>query len=297
MGPSLNTRKPNQNHNNHNRKMKHNATMKQRLSTLGIGALMTTAVLAALGVGSSAHAALVLHYTFDEGSGTSAASSVNSTAANTLRLVGAGTGWSASGKYGSAMSVTSLAGGAGAATTGSWATAAANSDRSMTLWVQLSGGGQFAPSLIGAIDDNTYRHQGIIRRNSANDSVQGFARSAGGTQLVMTDWTSLADSTTVWTHVAMTMDGTTGEMKYYQDGVLKDTTSPGSWDGWGPASELTFAGIANPGYSFTGLYDDARVYDEVLDLAGVQTSMAEIPEPSGTLLIGLGLLTLARRRR
>lgn len=258
------------------------------------------AVFAALGLGASVQASLVLHYTFDEGSGTSAASSVNSTAGNTLGLVAGDTGWSASGKYGSAMSVTTNAGGAGAATPGSWATAAADSDRSLTMWVQLSGGGSSAPSLIGAIDGGTFRHQGIIRRFASTDQVQGFARSGSG-QTVQTTRdasTFLADSTTIWTHVAMTMDGTTGEMKYYQDGVLKQTTPTGTWSGWGPASELTFSGIANPGFSFHGLYDDARVYDEVLDLAGVQTSMLEIvPEPSSVSLLGLGGLALLRRRR
>lgn len=104
-----------------------------------------------------------------------------------------------------------------------------------------------------------------------------------------------------WMHVAATIDGTAGQIKYYLNGALFDTVashvSSGTTDnyyiGWG-----NWLGAAR-GDSFTGGIDEVRVYNTVLGVDQIAT-LAGVPEPSTMMLMAtglIGLLAYAWRKR
>ena len=273
---------------------------------------LLTGILA-IGISSTIQAGLILHYTFDEGSGTSAASSVNGTAGNTLTLSATGSGWGAGQSgFGGAMQITSGAGSALAADAGTWSPhvygSGANQSITMTMWVNLTAGQSSAPTLMGAADTGNFRHQGVIRANGGASPMEagGFIRTAGSAQTIQTTRNATSGfAAGEWHHLAMTLDVTdavtdTATMRFYIDGVQKSTVIDSAWAGWDLASGLNESGVGagnNGTHSFSGLYDDVRIYDTALTPAEVLESMHAIPEPSSTALLGLGSLALILRRR
>ena len=97
-----------------------------------------------------------------------------------------------------------------------------------------------------------------------------------------------------WHHAAVTYDAATSTKRLYFDGVEIGTGKV--------ISDLNVA-AANFGIGsrtgsepFSGLIDDVRVYDSALSESEIST-LASIPEPSTTALLGLGGLALILRRR
>lgn len=113
-----------------------------------------------------------------------------------------------------------------------------------------------------------------------------------------------------WRFLAVTYDGTltTDNLKYYVGGVSTPVTQLGSTltiDGGATlASDAGLFSLGNTSAAPTantappGFMDDARVYDEVLDLTGLdQVRLENIPEPATMALLGLAGAMLLRRRR
>ena len=106
-----------------------------------------------------------------------------------------------------------------------------------------------------------------------------------------------------WTHIAATLDPSTGQARVYVNGAL-DTTDPlgGSMLDTG-SDPMRIGGDSVAGHDFNGRIDGVRVYARALTASEVQALADEttfLPEPSGgmTFLAGVGaLLMLARGRR
>ncbi len=228
-------------------------------------------------LGASVQADLLLHYDFDEGAGGTAASSVNSTADNTLGLlnVGTDTDWAA-GVSGGALEIKTGSGGAGATVPTSWAMTG-SSNLTLSLWIYRTGTSAANPSLAGALDDQggTWGHQYMIRANaSSNYEGRGFLRDNGNVNTIQT---ASAEPTAeipldTWTHLAITFDTTSATLKFYLNGALIDTAVGTGFTNWNDGSNLDYSGIGNPtgNYSIPGLYDEVRLYDEVLDAAAIE---------------------------
>ena len=253
------------------------------------------------GFSTAACANLVLHYTFDEGSGFSADSSVNASGDNQLGFIGSA-GWdTGQAGFGGALSLTAAGDAAVANNPASWSPTlwgGTSANLTMTMWVNLQPSSSNAPVLMGAQDTITFRHQGIIRADAPALTAGGFVRSVDSTSTIQTPRAATAIGTG-WHHLAMTFDGTAGNMKYYMDGTELADATDAAWNGWGPSTDLSESGVGHIGFSVTGLYDDVRIYDTVLSLSEVNQSMIpiQVPEPSSSSLIGLGGLALILRRR
>lgn len=230
------------------------------------------------GLGASTQASLMLHYTFDEGAGETARSSVYSTTGNSLTLtnLGTDTDW-APGKIGSgAVRIISSAGLARAADPASWGVTSPNV--SLALWVNLDDSSdQAAPNLAGALNNTTHSHQYLIRADSRGLRAGGFVRDADQIHMIQTlrsPSTAIPENT--WTHLAMTFEQESKTLKFYLNGILIQEKTANKWAAWGEAVELDFAGLGHPGnYSLSGLYDDVRIYDSVLKPEDIRILAAE----------------------
>ncbi len=94
-------------------------------------------------------------------------------------------------------------------------------------------------------------------------------------------------------HVALSWDrsGTTTLNKIYVDGVLREQFVE-TWRAPGTTFFIG-GGLASNGANHLGkgIYDEVRIYDVPLS-EGEILSLAQIPEPSGTAALGIGLLVL-----
>jgi len=100
----------------------------------------------------------------------------------------------------------------------------------------------------------------------------------------------------VWAHWAYVKDRVAGTMKIYKNGALA-TQGGGSMALLSAYDAVTIAATTAGTYGYVGAFDDFRIYNNALDLAGVQAAMAEMPEPATIALLGLGTLALIRKRR
>lgn len=219
------------------------------------------------GAGEDITTGLVQHWTANEGSGTTLGNSVGGGADGTLNAF---VGWVA-GHISGAVDFS------GAARVDFAETVLPLGAKTIALWVKSPNGGG------GVLLDNaagtTSNHGTYIARTTGN-KIDFFSAHGGGVDVrfYITSATSIGND--VWTHVAVTWDGTTGSgaAKIYINGAVDNNT------GTAADTETTAASVnLNMGQNaadsgaeqFAGLLDDIRVYSRALTPSQIATLAAQ----------------------
>ena len=227
-----------------------------------------------------AHAGLVLHYTFDETSGTTAADSSGNGNTGTLTNM-TGSEWT-TGKVGGAL---------GFGGTNDYVRVADHSSLNPTNNITFSAWIN-QPSFPHSWNEILMKYEGsfaggyeIYVRGNGRPRV-GMALNGVKTSLDATT----AIQTQKWYHLAGTYDG--AEMKLYIDGVL-DNSRSATGNISVSSQDLMFGGRpADPNNAFI---DEIRIYDHALsagEISALAAGGAGAPEPAETFAF-LGLLTAA----
>jgi len=228
---------------------------------------------------ANAHAELVSYWAFDEGEGTTAYDSANSYN-GTIQ----GASWT-EGKFGNALSFDAL---------GDFVyipDLIPENEGTFTAWVKSS---------VNINNSTPQRYNSLLYSNRdqifLGSSVSGYE---GNIRFIITPTPgqysilhSNKDSWNAneWYHIACTWDGTTQAV--YVNGFL-DKSQPQTYSGgWGATYIGGVSGV--PLYSFDGVIDDVRIYNNALSPGEIREI---IPEPATVLLLGLGGLILRKRRR
>ncbi len=214
-----------------------------------------------------------IHYTFDEGTGTTAANSGSDPSIGDATLTGAA-GWTPDGQYGAGLSLPG-----GAAGTQNQVELPDNisdgmdAEFSVSLWLRPDALPNWVPHLQIGKDTSEF----FLLQSSTENGARGFAatfRANNGEQQRL----QLPGETDVplneWTHVVFTMLDSTGRL--YFDGELVGERTDFSLDigdvGEGGTTANLLGGTSWPDPRYDGLVDDFRMYgyeltgDQVTDL-------------------------------
>ena len=274
-------------------------TQKTTLTAL-LGAGLLTAGLS--------QAALVHHYTFDEGSGTTITDSAGSTNGTWAAGGGAGLAWT-TGKIGGAADFQN--GGGAVNHFGLSGGLAITNQASISVWVQNDQASGYR-GILTTRDDGTPGSFSLATENGHIDfhTLNGATNQLDSLDGVPTDGTT-------WTHVLATWDQTTQERYIYINGQPAGTglstmnTNVGGSPLIGGASVDWRIGNDNccGDRDLDGRLDDLAIWDNILTAADAATIFAAgnngisapdalaVPEPSTSLLGALAALALLRRRR
>ncbi|RYD44652.1 MAG: PEP-CTERM sorting domain-containing protein [Verrucomicrobiaceae bacterium] len=269
---------------------------------------------------ASSHAALIAHYKFDELTGSSAIDELGGTSG----LIGSGVVIGQTGiGGGNAYLFPDAATQAGIVDMGNASFfSGANGLNSSTqvtysVWMNSTDSDANRNTVLYSGSDtvaNSYQDIGMSGEvnatiNSADGAASARNRPAGATipqqTGVFSSPTTLHDGN--WHHLALTVDLTTATMVLYVDGVASATQSFGTATVLFPVfnnfeiGRLGRTGGSGATDAFGGLIDDVQVYNTALAAQDVlylfQNPGESVPEPSVIAFAGLGLLSLAFRRR
>ena len=261
-------------------------TIKNNSKTLG--------GLVALALAGSANAALIGHWAFDEGTGTTAADSSGN--GNTGVFAG-GVSWGTGGPGGnyavidgSANSVIDPNVTLPAMTT--------TNDFTWAFWAnsqEVIGGTQQNAIMIG----NRYNGAGTdyAPRQFVKFTPTKFEWHQNGNGNDNQEFDDLVVGE--WHHHAVVKTGTS--VQYYRDGVA--VGGPGTLnESLGSAVAMRFfmggnTGTGSANEVFNGYLDDVRIYDNALSASEINALSQPIPEPSSLLLGALSLGMMLRRKR
>lgn len=226
-----------------------------------------------------------IHYTLDEGSGTTAANTGTDSSVGAANLQGA-TGWTPSGKYGSAVNLPG-----GASGTGNQVRlpdniqAGMDEEFSVSIWARPRALPNWVPLLqIGSSTDTFF----LLQSSTQANGPTGFAATfkAPGTPGSAQERLTLGGGNDLplneWTHVVFTMSGSTG--KLYFDGQLVGTRNDftlgiGDVGVDGQTTANLIGGTSWPDPRFDGFVDDFRMYGYELTAEQV-TELNENPFPN-----------------
>ena len=158
-------------------------------------------------------------------------------------------------------------------------------DLTISAWIRTGTGGQIVLSNMM----ETTPHSGYSLRLTSDGDL--YFMSGDETLMGQTNVT-----TNSWTHVAVTLSGTTATS--YVDGVFDASGTVGI--PMGSYLDTTIGASSDPYYFWDGSIDDVRVYNRALSASEIG-ELHSIPEPSTLLLLGIGAVSLLaygwRRRK
>ena len=235
-----------------------------------------------LGV-AQVHAGLVLHYKFEETSGTTTADSSGVGQTGTLTNM-SGAEWT-SGKFGGGLSFDGTNDYVNVPT----AAHPTGSEVSVAFWSKGEVGlakNYFLYSEAGG--------RALTVHLPYNDSVTWDVGNGGGSYDRISKSALAAEVEGSWVHWAFTKNATTGFMNIYHNGSLwhsaggKSMTLATS----NPVTKFYLGGGGSMSHNFEGTIDEFRMYDHALSASevGALAAGAAVPEPAETFAF-LGLLT------
>ena len=207
-----------------------------------------------------------IHYTFDEGTGTTAANTGTDSSVGAANLQGQA-GWTPGGRYGAGVSLPG-----GASGTGNQVRLPDNIDAGMdeefsvSVWARPDALPNWVPLLqIGSSTDTFF----LLQSSTQANGPTGFAATfkAPGTPGSAQERLTLGPGNDLplneWTHVVFTMSGSTGRL--YFDGELVGTRTDftlgiGDIGVDGQTTANFLGGTSWPDPRFDGLVDDFRMY-------------------------------------
>ncbi len=205
---------------------------------------------------TSTQSGLVAAYSFNEGSGVQTHDSSGQNNTGTI----AGATWTASGRYGAALSFNG---------TNAWVTVADANSLDLTngltieAWVNPTIGSGWRSVVMKETSGGL-----AYALYSANSSSrpEGYVHTSSDMGVAGTSAVAL----NTWTHLALTYDGTT--LRIYANGVLVKSTAVAGVAATS-ASPLRIGGDSVWGEYFKGLIDEVRVYNRPLSAAEIQLDM------------------------
>lgn len=180
-------------------------------------------------------------------------------------------------------------------------------DGSFTLaaWVKFDdySSGAGAAKIVGSYQTSSpFAHNYLLRifqsDHSLADTVGFIARDQSGDTVTLAD--DITPTTDVWYHYAVSFDDTDGATTLYRDGNEVDTGTLANFNGFGASSQIVSLGDADSqnhdeSKNFNGKLDDVRIYDEVLQPSEIHG--LAIPEPAAFVFLLLGCLVTVLGRR
>jgi len=209
---------------------------------------------------------LMAAYPLNEGSGTTIADSSGN--GNTGAI--SGVGWSASGKYGSALSFSGTAGNVSIPNSPS---VNISSSYTVSAWINPTSlsSSQYKTILIKGSSSCGY----WLQLTNANQISGGFELSSNCSSYTEHITTGVSLQTNTWYHIATVFDNAANTFKIYLNGnqILSQTENSAPVPNTG---NLTFgqSGYAGGNYErWSGLIDEVRVYNRALTQSEIQPDM------------------------
>ncbi len=204
---------------------------------------------------------LIGHYTLDDGSGLVATETSGSGPDATLQKDPAGTGWT-TGQLDGAYEFSDN--NAYFRTPTNSTDLQITNDYSIAVWIKADPSEKSWAGIVSKNNDSGSQNHWTLQFNNASGTSKAITiYHPGG------NWTTtytLAEAMGAWHHIAFTYQSSPALASLYVDGILHSqstsfTSAPGSGDG---KLHIGAERTAASSYTFTGLIDDARIYDRVL---------------------------------
>ena len=225
---------------------------------------MASATSLSVNISNAAPTGLLVAYSFNQGSGTTAADSSGNAVTGTL----SGTTWTTAGKYSNALSFN---GTSSYVNLGNPALLQTSGSMTFTAWIKATG----TPSDDGQIISRSNGTAGWQFKTSPDTGPHTFAvgvSSANGASAQR--YSTTVRQLNVWYHVAGVYNASAQTLDIYVNGVLDNGVLRGTIPSVQTLANVNVnIGRRTGGFYFKGIIDEVRVYNRALSQAEIQSVM------------------------